>query len=107
MQWEGREESENVEDRRGMSGRTMAVGGGAGIVVLLLALVLGVDPAQLTNLVNPGGDQGAVQQPGAPRQADPAEERDARFTKVILHDTEVVWTDLFQRMNMTYRKPVL
>lgn len=106
MQWEGREESENVEDRRGMSGRTMAIGGGAGIVVLLIAMVLGVDPGQLAGLVGQG-DPNAQQQPGAPQQVDPAEERDARFTKIILHDTEVVWGELFQRMGRQYEKPTL
>jgi predicted metalloprotease len=38
---------------------------------------------------------------------DPQEERMARFTKVILHDTEVVWDDLFRKMGKRYEKPVL
>ena len=44
MKWEGREQSENVEDRRGMTGRAgMAVGGG-GLLILLIATLLGFDP---------------------------------------------------------------
>ena len=43
MQWEGRERSSNVDDRRGRRVSTGAVvGGGAGLIVVLLALVLGV-----------------------------------------------------------------
>ncbi len=46
MRWAGRRESDNVEDRRGVSGRTVAVGGG-GIGLLILALIVmlcGGDP---------------------------------------------------------------
>ncbi len=108
MEWEGREESENVEDRRGLGGGTkIAIGGGAaGILVVILALVFGLDPAELQKLLQ----QGAPDQPGQPRQqqtADPEEQRQAKFTKVILHDTEVVWDRLFTEMGKTYKKPTL
>ncbi len=37
MKWLGRRQSDNVEDRRGMSGGKVAVGGGViGIIILLL-----------------------------------------------------------------------
>lgn len=96
MQWEGREESSNVEDRRGLSTGAV-VGGGGGIIVLLLALFLGVDPAQF---FGKGGGR-------ANRQPDPDEERMAKFAKTIFHDTEVVWDEQFQKMGKTYRKPTL
>jgi uncharacterized protein len=45
MEWEGREESENVEDRRALGKRAgLAIGGVGGLVLLALALFLGVDP---------------------------------------------------------------
>lgn len=107
MKWEGREESENVEDRRGLSPKAgLALGGGAGIVVLLVAMFLGVDPQKLAGLIGQPG--GPVQQDGqqqAPR--DPAEEKLASFSKTIFHDTEVVWDDLFRKMGKQYQKPVL
>src|SRR5207249_1884730 len=43
MQWEGREESSNVEDRRSFGPKTVAVGG-VGIVVIILGLLFGFDP---------------------------------------------------------------
>jgi predicted metalloprotease len=47
MEWEGREESENVEDRRTFGTRTLAIGGGAGaILIVILGLVFGVDPGE-------------------------------------------------------------
>ena len=48
MLWKGQRQSENVEDRRGMSGGGLAIGGGlGGIVLLVIALLLGADPRQL------------------------------------------------------------
>jgi hypothetical protein len=105
MKWEGREESENVEDRRSL-GRTVGIAGGAGgLLVVILAVIFGVNPQQLAGLLGQGGPG----QPGAQEQraADPEEEKQAHFTKVVFHDTEVVWDDLFRKMGKRYRKPVL
>src|SRR5947209_14403600 len=99
MQWEGREESENVEDRRGIGGTGLAVGGGVGVVVVIVCLMLGVDPRQFV-----GGGGGGGRPKGPP---DPAEERLAHFTKVVMHDTETIWDDLFRQHGKTYRKPTL
>jgi uncharacterized protein len=106
MKWEEREESENVEDRRGM-GRTVGIVGGGvgGLVILILAVVFGVNPQQLAGLLGQGG-------PGQPapqeqRDADPEEARQAHFTKVVFGDTERVWDDLFRKMGKRYRKPTL
>jgi predicted metalloprotease len=109
VEWEGREESENVEDRRGLGGKAgIAIGGAGGIVVLLLALLFGVDPQKLAGLLgqNQGpAPAGQADGQGAPRS--PEEDRLAHFTKVIFRDTEDVWDDLFQRMGKTYTKPTL
>lgn len=107
MEWEGREESENVEDRRGL-GRTVgvAVGGGAGIIIIILALIFGFDPNQIAQFLGQGQPQGA-QQGGPPQRASPEEERQAHFAKVVLHDTEVVWDDQFRRLGKRYEQPIL
>ncbi len=106
MRWEGREESQNVDDRRRMSGPTVAIGGGGLLVIIVLALLFGVDPQQLLNA--PGVNIG---QPGAPAEeqgpADPAEERLASFSKVVFHDTELVWSDIFEKLGRRYEPPTL
>jgi len=102
MLWRDREESQNVEDRRGISPTGLAIGGGGGLLVLLLGLFFGVDLSQFV-----GGGQGGQGEEQVQRPVDPAEEEQAHFTKVIFHDTEEVWDDLFRRMNRTYQKPVL
>jgi len=93
MKWEGREESSNVDDRRGMS-KGLMVGGG-GILVAIIALVFGVDPGQFLGQRGGGGKGG------------PEEEQQAKFCKVIFHDTEVIWEDQFRQMGKKYSKPTL
>src|SRR5437763_11427754 len=93
MEWEGREESSNVEDRRGIH-PGVAVGGGAGLILAILAVIFGF---------NPGGILGDRQQVAN----QPDEERQAKFTKVILKDTEIVWGEQFKKMGKAYREPTL
>ncbi len=50
MRWEGREESSNVQDKRGMAmpAGGMALGGGLGTLILIvIVMLLGGDPSQL------------------------------------------------------------
>jgi predicted metalloprotease len=108
MKWEGREESENVEDRRGLSAKTgIAIGGGAGLLILILALVFGVDPQKFADIFGQAQGQVAQQGDSSPRKADPEEEKLAHFTKIIFGDTERIWDKLFQKMGKEYTKPVL
>src|SRR5262245_41202094 len=110
MEWEGREESTNVEDERGQTGKALAIGGGGTLLVLLLGLLFGfIKPEQIPQQPPPDnpGPPGQARQTDEQRPLDPEEERMARFTKVILHDTEVVWEDLFRQMGKRYTKPTL
>lgn len=104
MKWEGRRESENVEDRRGMGVKAgMALGGG-GLIIALIAMFLGVDPNKIAGLIGPpAGQQG----PAVKREVDPEEERLAKFSKTIFADCEDVWEELFRKNNIKYQKPTL
>jgi predicted metalloprotease len=67
MKWEGQQESDNVEDRRRIGKKGLAIGGGAGLLLLLIGAILGFDPQKLKQLVgnlpgNAGNDQ-AEQRP--------------------------------------------
>jgi len=104
MRWRGERQSENIEDRRGMSRGGMALGGGLGsIVVLIIALLLGADPRQL--LEQAPVDQGTETQTS--RSTNPEEEELKRFTAVVLASTEDFWTDIFRQSGGNYRKPTL
>jgi uncharacterized protein len=97
MQWEGREESKNVEDSRGIGKTGLAVGGVGGLVIVILGLIFGVDIQKFLGQ----GDN------AAPGPADPAEEKLAHFAKVVFGDTERVWDKQFREMGLTYEKPTL
>lgn len=100
MRWQGRRQSGNVEDRRGMGG-PIAVGGGIlGVIVLIINLLSGgeVDTSQLPL---PGQNKPLREEQRA------AQERQAEFVKVVLAETEDVWQQLFQQAGSTYREPTL
>ncbi len=95
MQWRGRRGSQNVEDRRGMGGKGVAlggVGGIAGVIILLLVMFMGGDPSSVTPAPESPGS-GLTQE-----QQDDA----AKFVSVVLADTEEVWRTEFRKMNRTY-----
>ena len=105
MLWKGRRGSANVEDRRGIGGGGLAVGGGlGGIVLLLVALLFGVDPRQLMEQ-QPAGDPSAGTQ--VSRSANPQEEELKQFTTVVLAETEDVWNEIFRQNGRQYREPTL
>jgi uncharacterized protein len=103
MRWEDRRQSENIEDRRGMTGGKLALGGIGGIVVLVLALLLGADPRQLFEQL-PTTDNGGSQ---SSRPTNPEEEQLKQFVAVVLAETEDAWSDTFRQMGREYRKPTL
>ena len=101
MKWQGREGSGNIEDRRGMSGRKMAVGGGIGtVVVILIVWFLGGDPSQYINTLQGGSDTEQV-------KSTAEEDQMAQFVSVVLKDTETVWGKIFEKSNSTYHQPKL
>lgn len=102
MQWRGRRESGNVEDRRGMGGKGIALGGVGTIVVIIIALIMGKNPADLMQAVNQG-------EPAPTEQHVPseAENEAAAFVKVVLADNEDVWHKIFEENGSTYQEPKL
>lgn len=99
-------ESNNVEDRRGqrVSGRGVAVGGGLGtVVIIVIALLLGVDPGELLQ-----GQVAAPQSQVAQRQATgPRDDAGRRFIAQVLGETEQVWNAEFARRGARYEEPTV
>jgi uncharacterized protein len=107
MRWEDREQSSNVEDRRRMSPQAgMALGGG-GIIILIIALIFGLDPKKVANVVGQAGGGGGQGQVDPNIKFTPEQERQAEFSKVVFGDTERIWDELFAKMGKQYRKPTL
>ena len=92
MRWEGRRQSENVEDRRGIGAPAM-VGGGLFALLLMIGLMfLGVDPQQAMGISR---GLAPAPQPRAQAQKQPANDAGSRFIKTILAENEDVWGKLF------------
>jgi predicted metalloprotease len=108
MQWRNRRQSSNVEDRRGIGGRGIAVGGGGiGILVLALAIYLcGGDPSRL--LENLPSQSGQPQQQQQPQNANAPRDENEQFVRVVLADTEDVWNQVLpQQAGRRYSEPKL
>jgi len=91
MRWEGRRQSENVEDRRGI-GAPVLVGGGLITLLLMLAMMfLGFDPQMVAQIAP---DLAGPQQQ-AP--AKPINDEMTKMVKVVLADNEDVWGRLFPK----------
>ena len=122
MDWRGRRQSRNVEDRRG---QPMRAGGGAGGVLLLLrflpmmlrskvgrivlvlgvlvffgARLLGIDLLQVVD----GGAQTASR---SAQEFTPQEQELAEFVGVVLADTEDTWNAIFAASGQRYQEPRL
>jgi uncharacterized protein len=108
MRWENERQSDNVEDRRGVSPGQMAVGGGIGtiLIVLLMSLLTGADPRALLQRFG-GAQQAAQQRQAGPVKASPEEEREAALVKTALAMTEDVWSEIFAKAGRKYEKPFL
>ncbi|MGB3405809.1 MAG: neutral zinc metallopeptidase [Microcoleaceae cyanobacterium] len=107
MRWQLGRRSQNVEDRRGRSGRgTVAVGGGMGVLIMaVVAMLFGVDPRivleQTASIDNaPYSDTTATRR-------SPQEDQLVEFVSVVLADTEDTWNSLFRQMGKNYREPTL
>ena len=102
MKWIGRRQSDNVEDRRGMSGGKVAIGGGViGIIVIVINLLMGGDPNAVLNQLQ----QQTIQQ--SETAIDPAEDEMAQFVSVALADNEDVWKAIFNENGKVYEEPTL
>lgn len=102
MLWKRGRRSDNVMGAEAGGGRRMPVGkGGLGIggvlIVVVIALFMGKNPAELLALL--GGAAGPTEQSDAPVDAAPQplpENEDTDFVRAILGSTEDVWTQAFE-----------
>jgi len=100
MRWEGRRQSENVEDRRGMAAPTMVGGGLLALLIMFGLMFLGMEQRQAAAIGGAlAGDRPAKAQPKG------ADDRGGRFVKTILAENEDVWTKLFPQYFQGRYKP--
>ena len=108
MKWIGRRQSENVEDRRGMSGGGKAIAGGGviGIIILLFQLFGGETGQNIGNILEQTNSQQSQQ--NAQTQSRPLTDEEKEigaFVSTVFADTEDIWAKIFQENNLEYRQP--
>jgi len=105
MRWQGRRKSDNVEDRRGIGGRGLAVGGGlGGLIIVALYFLLGGNPEEVMQSLQTQGPASST------TAAEPLSEKDKElgdFVSVVLADTEDVWRSTLSESGQAYREPAL
>lgn len=106
MKWQGRRQSDNVEDRRGLSGGKVAVGGGVIGIIILLLNVFGGETGQTIGSVLEQV-QGGQTQTEAAAPLSKEDEAMGNFVRVILADNEDIWSKIFEENGMTYKNPKL
>lgn len=132
MEWKGRRQSDNIEDRRGTStgrggmgrdpfgrsGMQLPTGGRRGggmsigtiiflIVIYFVLKMMGIDMLQLL------GD-GSMQQQGSgyeqsigEQPSQPASDEMTAFVRTVLAETEDTWNGIFKAAGQTYQEPTL
>ena len=105
MRWEGRRQSGNIEDRRGMRvSRGGLVGGGLGtLAIALIVMFLGGDPTAV--LQQAGNAQVETTNEPYVESANDAVWR--QQIAVTLAETEDAWNAIFTKLGGQYREPVL
>jgi predicted metalloprotease len=106
MRLEGRRESENVEDRRGMSSGTKFGLGGIGALIIagLITLLMG---GNIGDVLQQAGGM-AMQEGGEQHEFTQEEEELATFSKQVMASTEDIWSQIFKEYGIgQYPAPTL
>ena len=107
MRWRDQRQSDNVEDRRGMGGRSVAIGGGGlGVVILAIAIYLcGGDPSQL---LQTGPTQNQVPAPGTAANKAVSKDENEQFARAIMGNLEDAWRQILPAQGrVRYQDPKL
>ena len=106
MRLDGRRESENVEDRRGMgTGAKIGLGGIGGLIIAgLITLLMGGNIGDVLQQAGGMGMQAGSEQ----TEFSPEEEELATFSRQVMGSTEDIWARIFQQYGIgQYPAPTL
>lgn len=110
MDWKNLPSGGNIDDRRGGGGR-VALGGGLGLVIAIVAALFGFDPSAVLGGLSSNVPTQQSTTRGAPahNSAQNPAQRDEEYDFVdrILASTDQVWTQIFSQSGRRYNKPTL
>lgn len=104
MKWIGNRQSDNVEDRRGMSGGGKIAAGG-GIIAIVFFLIKAFFPEAAPFVDTIQNQQGQQSETIEQRALTPEEIEAGEFAKTIFAYTEDTWQQIFQENGMEYENP--
>jgi len=101
MKWRGRRQSDNMEDRRGSSGKGKLIAGGGiiGVIFVIAQFILSDGDVSVLNQL-----EGASESTES-RELTPEEKELGEFSATVLADTEDTWNTIFSENNRQYREP--
>ncbi len=108
MKWIGNRQSDNVEDRRGMSGGGKAIIGGGGIAIIFFLLKMFMpNSAPLLDNIQQQVQQNQTTSSGTDQQKEltPEQKEIGDFAKTILAYTEDTWSQVFKQEGKEYEYP--
>ncbi len=106
MKWIGNRQSDNVEDRRGMSGggKLALGGGGLAIVFFLLKIFMPESAPLIDNIQNQvQQNQTTTSQSGDTIELTPEQKEIGDFAKTVLAYTEDTWGKYFKKTEWTMK----
>lgn len=109
MKWKGRRQSDNLDDRRGMSSKGKLAAGGGVIALIVIALQFfgGETGKTLAPIVEQIGNSQSIQQTEQ-RELTAQEKEMGAFMGTVLADTEDIWSQIFNENNLgQYQKPTM
>lgn len=109
MKWQGRRQSGNLEDRRGMSNKgKLAAGGGLIAVVVLLLQFFGGETGQVLAPILEQVNQSQSVSSGEQRELTEEEKELGAFMNAVVVDTEDIWNAIFRANNLgAYQEPTV
>ncbi|MCL6707070.1 zinc metallopeptidase [Pseudomonas sp. R2.Fl] len=135
MEWKGRRQSSNIEDRRGTSTGRGPLGGGLGggpfgggrgvripagrggglsistiiflVVIYFVLKMMGIDMLQVLGEGSMTGSGSGYEQSVGTQPGTPASDEMTAFVRTVLAETEDVWNGVFQAEGETYQEPTL
>ncbi len=108
MRLDGRRTSNNVDDRRGISGRAAGIGGGLVGIIAVVAITL-LSGGNIGDVISNLMGSGQLQSGGQEQYVETAEDAQlAKFASQVLAGTEDAWTQIFREQGWgEYRPPKL
>ena len=102
MKWIGNRQSDNVEDRRGMSGGgKIAAGGGVIAIVFFLIKAFFPEAAPFVDTIQ----NQQTEQSSEPVELTPEQKEAGEFAKTIFAYTEDTWGQIFRENGIEYENP--